>query len=98
MQETPSRLLTEAECAERLHVRPRTLKVWRTDRIGPPHIKLGRLVRYSLADLNAWLGTNVRLPLNAQQADERRRFRNARKRAAYAKAVEANKSAQPSSP
>ena len=86
MRETSGTLFTEAEVAARLRVVPRTLKMWRQLGQGPPFLKLGRMVRYSVADLNDWLATCVRMPITAQQADERRRLRNARRRAEYAEA------------
>ena len=52
---SPERLSTE-EAADYLDVRPHTLEVWRTTgRYGIPFIKVGRLVKYSRADLDAWL-------------------------------------------
>ena len=32
-----------------------TLADWRTKRIGPKYLKVGRLVRYRQVDLDAWL-------------------------------------------
>ena len=86
MQPESGALLTTNEVARKLRLTPRTLAIWRVRGEGPPYLKLGRDVRYSLLDLEAWLATTVRLPLTAQQADERRRFRNARRRAEYAEA------------
>ncbi|HVN38494.1 MAG TPA: helix-turn-helix domain-containing protein [Myxococcota bacterium] len=79
MDRAPVALLTPDEVARRLRVSPRTVKDWRGEGCGPPFIKLGRLVRYSVVDLNAWLEMNVRLPLTAQQADERKRLEKAQK-------------------
>ena len=86
MRETSGTLFTEAEVAARLRVVPRTLKVWRQIGEGPPYLKLGRQIRYAHSDLEAWLATCVRMPITAQQADERRRLRNARRRAQYVEA------------
>jgi len=49
-------LLDEKQAAAILKVNPGTLSVWRcTGRYAIPFIKVGRSVRYRLADLNAWL-------------------------------------------
>ncbi len=48
--------LTEQQAAEVLGVRPGTLQVWRsTGRYGLEYIKVGRLVRYRLSALEAFL-------------------------------------------
>lgn len=51
-------LLTEASAARYLNLSVGLLKASRLTRPrcdGPPYIRVGRAVRYSLADLNAWL-------------------------------------------
>ena len=49
-------LMTEAEAAEHLGVKRGTLSVWRcVRRHNLPYMKVGRLVRYSRADLDQWL-------------------------------------------
>ncbi|QEZ47469.1 helix-turn-helix domain-containing protein [Cupriavidus oxalaticus] len=49
-------LLTNDEAAAYINVTPRTLEVWRcTNRYSLPYLKIGRLVRYRKADLDAWL-------------------------------------------
>lgn len=40
-------------------ISPRTLQRWRLEGVGPTYIKLGRLVRYRLSDLNAYLDGNA---------------------------------------
>lgn len=48
--------LSEREAADYLGLSPRTLENWRIRRSdGPRFHKLGRAVRYSIADLNAFL-------------------------------------------
>jgi transcriptional regulator with XRE-family HTH domain len=48
-------LLTPAEVAERLGVSATTLATWRcTKRYPPSYVKVGRLVRYRLVDLEAF--------------------------------------------
>jgi excisionase family DNA binding protein len=44
-------LLTEAEVAELLGVRPKTLARWRWKGNGPVHRKIGRKVRYARNDV-----------------------------------------------
>jgi hypothetical protein len=51
-----SELLNEAQAAEFLGLSPGTLSVWRClGRYSLPYVKVGRLVRYRLVDLEAWL-------------------------------------------
>lgn len=37
-----------------------TLADWRTKGIGPDYVKVGRLIRYRQADLDAWIETRVK--------------------------------------
>ena len=54
-------LLDEKQAASFLTLSPGTLSVWRsTGRYSLPFIKVGRLVRYRLSDLNAWLDNQSR--------------------------------------
>lgn len=58
MATTPrsSGLLTRQQAAAYLGVRPQTLAVWAsTGRYGLPVVKVGRCVRYRVADLERWL-------------------------------------------
>lgn len=49
-------LLDTEQAAAYIGVTPRTLEVWRcVKRHSIPYVKVGRLVKYRLADLNAWL-------------------------------------------
>lgn len=57
--ETPE-LLTVAQFAELLSVHPATLATWRYEGRGPRFIKVGRHVRYRLADINTWLDEQAR--------------------------------------
>lgn len=53
-------LLDEKQAAERLTVSPGTLQVWRsTGRYNLPFVKVGRSVRYRIADLDAWLAARA---------------------------------------
>ena len=55
-----SPLLDENQAAEVLGLKPGTLSVWRcTGRHGLPFIRVGRRIRYKLADLEAWLYTRT---------------------------------------
>lgn len=64
MTRTPvDSLLTTAEAARFLRVKPLTLKDWRRIKSGPPFVKLGaRLVRYRREDLEAWAADNLVSP------------------------------------
>lgn len=51
-----SALLDTEAAAKYLGVAPRSLEVWRcVKRHSIPYIKVGRLVKYRLSDLDAWL-------------------------------------------
>ena len=56
----PAALLTAAAVAEYLQVTEETLAVWRHRRQGPPHVKVGRCVRYRREALEAYLRENER--------------------------------------
>ncbi len=54
-------LVNEKIAAEMLGVTAATMQVWRsTARYGIPYIKVGRLVRYRISDLEAWLVSRTR--------------------------------------
>lgn len=62
------RLLNEIQVAEMIDVKPQTLQSWRaTGRYGLPYIRVGRLIRYRLADVEAWLLSRT---TNGTVADE----------------------------
>jgi excisionase family DNA binding protein len=57
---TGTKLLTRNEAAELLGVRPQTLAVWHiTGKYGLPVVKVGRSVRYRLADLEKWIAART---------------------------------------
>ncbi len=59
------RLLTPEEVSNLIGVPVSTLAQWRSQRRGPPYIKLeGRLVRYRTSDLEAYLGSRIVQPLD----------------------------------
>lgn len=54
----PDRLLTPSETSEYLNGIPLgTLAQWRSQRTGPPYLKIGKHCRYRVSDLEAWLAT-----------------------------------------
>ncbi|MDP1550510.1 MAG: helix-turn-helix domain-containing protein [Nitrosomonas sp.] len=54
-------LVTTQEAAEYIGgLKPNTLEGWRTQGIGPRYRKIGRLVRYSTDDLDAYLEAQTR--------------------------------------
>jgi len=58
---TKSNLLTRVEAAEYLGVTAQTLAVWAcTQRYSLPFIKIGRLVKYRLDDLNQFIEDGLR--------------------------------------
>ncbi|OCX70727.1 hypothetical protein A6M27_15700 [Acidithiobacillus thiooxidans] len=55
-------LLNEADAALILQVKPSTLQNWRcTGRYDLPFVKTGRLVRYRVADIAAWIAKRRQL-------------------------------------
>ncbi len=55
-----SELLDEAKLAARLGVSRATLQSWRYAGKGPRYIKIGRLIRYRAADVDAYLRVQTR--------------------------------------
>lgn len=51
-------LLREADLAALLKVQPVTCEKWRANNRGPAFIRIGRLVRYRLSDVQAWIARN----------------------------------------
>jgi len=57
---TPKRLLSPAEAAELLGVKENTLAVWRTTGRYPlKYVKVGRSVKYRLADVEKFIERNT---------------------------------------
>ncbi len=48
-------LRTPDEVAAYLHVPTKTLAQWRYKRTGPTYQRVGRVIRYRIADVDAWL-------------------------------------------
>lgn len=56
----PARLLTPKEAGEFLGIPEGTLAQWRSQRRGPPFVKLeGRLVRYRAMDLEKYISSHI---------------------------------------
>ena len=55
-----SDLVTTSEAAGYLRLKKNTLEVWRVYGKGPKYLKLGRLVKYRLADLESFLEESLR--------------------------------------
>jgi predicted DNA-binding transcriptional regulator AlpA len=61
--EVANPVLTEKELAQRLRASLSLLRKWRRDKKGPPYLRLGdKLIRYSAADVQAWLAGQSRSP------------------------------------
>jgi len=52
----------DTEAAQILGLKPITLRFWRMQKRGPVFSRLGRSIRYSEADLQAFIETNKVLP------------------------------------
>jgi predicted DNA-binding transcriptional regulator AlpA len=55
-------LLDERRLAERLGVSCSTLQSWRYTGRGPRYIKIGRLIRYQLSEVDAYIHAQTRGP------------------------------------
>jgi excisionase family DNA binding protein len=55
-----SELLDEGRLAERLGVSRSTLQSWRYAGRGPRYLKIGRLIRYQVSDVEAYLRAQTR--------------------------------------
>ena len=63
--DSPNRLLDSNETSSILDVTTGTLAVWRSEkRYDLPYIKVGRLVRYRLSDVLAWLESRTQAGIN----------------------------------
>jgi excisionase family DNA binding protein len=61
--------LTDVEVARRLGVSTYTVRNWRYLGRGPAYLKVGRCVRYRLADVDAWAET-IRITPSGSDASE----------------------------
>ena len=55
----PTILITETELAERLQVSKKLLQKMRYEGNGPRYVKIGRLVRYRIKDIEAYLNAST---------------------------------------
>jgi predicted DNA-binding transcriptional regulator AlpA len=55
----PDQLLSQTDVAPRLKVKTKTLEAWRHRGGGPRYVLVGRLVRYRLSDIQAWLAART---------------------------------------
>jgi excisionase family DNA binding protein len=51
--------LTTKEVAQLLRLKPRTLKKWRSQKQGPPFVRLGNRVRYPRKPLDEWTSRKI---------------------------------------
>jgi predicted DNA-binding transcriptional regulator AlpA len=58
--------LTAPRLAEMLGVTVRTVGRWNAARIGPPKIKIGKVVLYELSQLPEWLSSRATVPVRAR--------------------------------
>ena len=65
-------LLTEAQAAHLLSLKPRTLQMWRIRGTGPAFIKVGAAVRYQQRTLSAWLSARTATSTATAPAGARR--------------------------
>ncbi len=57
---TSTQLLSETEAAQRLKLSTRTLRNWRVTGQGPKFVKVGRLIRYKIVEIEEWIEMNTR--------------------------------------
>lgn len=55
MEYSKENMIETEALAERLGISPHTLIQWRFKGIGPPYVKLGKLVRYHVASVDKWI-------------------------------------------
>jgi hypothetical protein len=65
MKETP---LSTDQAASLIGVSPLTLVSWRHFGKGPPYLKIGRRALYYPADIEAWLDSQIVVPVSKKQA------------------------------
>jgi excisionase family DNA binding protein len=59
-QNLQSILLDEKQAAEVIGCSPQTLRIWRVEKKHLRYIKLGRMIRYHQADIEAFVADSVR--------------------------------------
>jgi hypothetical protein len=68
VQEENSIAICETELARRANVSTAVLRKWRREGKGPRFLKLGRLIRYLVRDVDAWLEAHA-VDVGAGDAD-----------------------------
>ena len=54
-QTFPERLVSEGRAAEILGCSVYAMRSWRGRKVGPPYVRVGRLVRYRLSDIQKFI-------------------------------------------
>jgi hypothetical protein len=62
-------LLNEYETAKLLRVSVQLLRKWRANRKGPEHLKLGKCVRYSFADVESFIASLKTMPTMREHSE-----------------------------
>jgi hypothetical protein len=57
-ESTPDAVVSEVEAAEFLGCTKYCLRSWRTKKIGVPYLRVGRLCRYKISDLQSFLNAH----------------------------------------
>jgi Helix-turn-helix domain len=57
-------LLTEKQAADWGNWSTALLRKWRQQRKGPPYLKVGKLIRYRMSDLEAFVAMHERTPVS----------------------------------
>ena len=74
-------LVPERDAASYLHMAVPTLRKWRVFGDGPPFYKLGRNIRYDIADLDAWIAARRYTSTSAVQNGVDKRLHHGHPRA-----------------
>ena len=61
-------MMSEIEVADRWGMSSKSLQRWRTEKRGPPYVKLGKSVRYRLEDVCAYEISQRKLPRDLANA------------------------------
>ena len=55
----PEIALTESETARLLNISLSGLRKWRRKNVGPSYVRLGRLIRYRMSEIQVWLDSHA---------------------------------------
>ena len=64
-------VVSDTELAAALSVSTTTLAIWRSKKIGPPYVKLGKNVFYTYNDLCTWVDTEAKVRRTYSGGQER---------------------------